>query len=340
MRSIMEKEKNIYFYGIGHSMVDYFEEKVSSEKLEKCKKNIFENLENKVSLENKKGPFHLEDSEFQGIFDEISPKIRKTGGTAVNILKVAANFGADCFFSGSVGANNEDFDDDAIFFQSEMKERNVECQLFSRNLPTGRFLTAYDENKEKTVFVSVGAAKKIEVSQVNEIRFAHSSCFVMEGMQFLNQEILEKVVDLAFAYNVPIAVDCGTIFGAEAVGKRLHDISHSLDVILFANEAEAAVLKKYVEKPEANCLLYVEKLGKNGAKAYFDETEYFSEAKKIDSSVLLDDTGAGDTFAGAFLYQIFEKTENKIYDFTKENIIEALSFAIEESGKALEIFGI
>jgi len=68
----MEKEKKIYFYGIGHSMVDYFEEKVSSEKLEKCKKIIFENLENKVSLENKKGPFHLENSEFQGIFDEIS----------------------------------------------------------------------------------------------------------------------------------------------------------------------------------------------------------------------------------------------------------------------------
>jgi sugar/nucleoside kinase (ribokinase family) len=308
--------------------------------LKKCEKIIFENLENKVALENKKGPFHLESSDFQRIFDEISPKIRKTGGTAVNILKVAAKFGADCFFSGSVGANNEVFDDDATFFQTEMKKKNVECQLFSRNFPTGRFLTVYDENKEKTVFVSVEAAKKIEVSQVNEIRFAHSSCFVMEGMQFLNQEILEKVIDLAFAYNVPIAIDCGTIFGAEAVGKRLHDISHSLDVILFANEAEATVLKKYEERPEENCLLYVEKLGKNGAKAYFDKTEYFSEAKKIDDSAFVDDTGAGDTFAGAFLYKIFEKTENKIYDATKEGIEEALSFAIEESGKALETFGV
>ena len=336
----MEKEKNIYFYGIGHSMVDYFEEKVSSEKLKKCEKTIFENLENKIALENKKGPFHLESSDFQRVFDEISPKIRKTGGTAVNILKVAAKFGADCFFSGSVGANNEVFDDDATFFQTEMKERNVECQLFSRNFPTGRFLTAYDENKEKTVFVSVEAAKKIEVSQVNEIRFAHSSCFVMEGMQFLNQEILEKVIDLAFAYNVPIAIDCGTIFGAEAVGKRLHDISHSLDVILFANEAEATVLKKYEERPEENCLLYVEKLGKNGAKAYFDKTKYFSEAKKLDDSAFVDDTGAGDTFAGAFLYKIFEKTDNKIYDATKEGIEEALSFAIEESGKAIETFGV
>ena len=87
-------------------------------------------------------------------------------------------------------------------------------------------------------------------------------------------------------------------------------------------------------------MLYVEKLGKNGAKAYFDKTEYFSEAKKIDDSAFVDDTGAGDTFAGAFLYKIFEKTENKIYDATKEGIEEALSFAIEESGKALETFGV
>lgn len=321
----MKNQNKTFFYGIGHSMVDYFAENVL----------IYD------ELEKLKSPAHLEESDFDNVFSKIAPKMRKTGGTAVNILKTASKTGVECFFSGSTGMKEDKRDDDAIFFQREMAENKIECQLFSRENPTGRFLSisgkTEDGKEVQKVIVNVGAAKKIEVAQVNEVRFGHSNCFVMEGMQFMNQGVLEQIVDFSFRYNVPLAVDCGTIFGAEAVGKRLLDISNSLDIILFANEAEAAALKQYVEKPEDVCFLYVEKLGENGSKAFFDGKVIYQEAIKVPKKC---EVACGDVFAGTLLAGIFKKTQNCFWDLKADDLPELLELASLEASKVLLNFGL
>lgn len=289
----------------------------------------------------KEAPLHLDDNKFSDFFSKLDVKIKKTGGTTVNILKTIAKFGANCFFSGSTGMKDDRRDEDAIFFQKEMAKNKVECQLFSRNAPTGRFLSIYNSKGEKAIVVNVGAAKFLDATQINEIRFAHSFCFVMEGMQFLNNAVLEQIVDYAFRYNVPLAVDCGTVFGAEAVGKRLADIGQSLEVILFANEKEIDVLKKHVDNPSDYCFILVEKLGEKGANVYFDGEKYFQPAFCLEGeNQVLEDTGAGDAFAGKFLYSIFENIENSIMETTFENVKIAAEEGAKEASSVLSGFGV
>ena len=332
---IKTQDKNCNFYGLGHCMVDFFVPNVED--------SIFQKLK-------EKSPLHLGREAFSEIFANLDVKIKKTGGTTVNILKTISRLGGKCFFSGSTGMEKDCRDENALFFQKEMARNGVECQLFSKNDSTGGFLSIYNIAGEKAIVVNVGAAKQIEATQINEIRFAHSSCFIMEGMQFLNQEVLERVVDLAFRYNVPLAIDCGTIFGAEAVAKRLFDISQSLDVLLFANEGEARALKQYVKNPEDCCLVYVEKLGENGSKVYFDGKEYYQPAFLVENlensehyfgnKKYIEDTGAGDTFVGSFLYNIFSSIDNSILELTVETVKSSMEKAAKEASLVLDKFGV
>lgn len=318
----MKNSMDIVFYGIGHSMVDYFAEGVPPKILESIRE------------------IHLGWDDFSKILQKISPKKKTTGGTTVNILKTASKLGGKCFYSGSIGTVNGEKDEDALFFQNEMEKYAIEYQLFSRKVPTGKFLSLRGENGENSKVVYVGAAKELEVPQVNEIRFSHSNCFVMEGMQFLNDGILEQVVDFCFRYNILLVVDCGSTFGAEAVGKKICDIGQSLDIILFANEEEATCLKKIVEKPEDNCLLYIEKKGSKGATAYFENQEVFVKGKILEAEYVRCEVGAGDAFAGSFLWKLLREVKNNILDLDLSIVKETLEFATEEASKILCNYGI
>ena len=317
-----------FFYGIGHCMVDYFAQNVEQ--------NIFEAIK-------KTSPMHLEGNDFSKIFSQISPQTKRLGGTSINILKKLASLGEKCLFSGSTGTFNQNEDDNALFIKSELSKQEIEFQIFSRENSTGQFLTVYNSDCEKAVVVSVGAAKEIEVAQVNEIRFAHCSCFIMEGMQFMNQQVLEQIVDFAFRYNILLVIDCGTVFGAEAVAKRLEDIGSSLDIVLFANEGEGDALKQRLENPEAHCALYVEKHGENGATAYFNGEKLEQPAypvKKLEkeNGNCMEDTGAGDVFAGSFLYKFFKEQSGYELKFDKEIVKQAMDFAALEASKHIENF--
>ena len=309
------------FYGLGHCMVDYFAKNVKQE--------IFDTIK-------KASPLHLEETEFSKVFSQINPETKRLGGTTINILNQLTALGEKCLFSGSTGTFNQKEDENALFIKNELAKQGIEFQIFSREKPTGQFLTVYNFAKEKAVAVSVGAAKEIEVAQVNEVRFAHCSCFIMEGMQFLNQQVLEQIVDFAFRYNILLVIDCGTVFGAEAVAKRLEDIGSSLDIVLFANEGEGEALKQHLENPEDYCALYVEKHGKNGATAYFHGEKVEQGAYPVEN--LLEDTGAGDVFAGSFLHEFFKEQTGYEIKFNKEIISKAMDFAASEASKHIEFF--
>lgn len=322
---------SLFFYGLGHCLVDFFVTEVEDEEFEKI---------------YKKSPLHLENQDFSELFKSFSPRIKKAGGTTVNVLKTLSKLGGKCFFSGSTGTFASKRDDNALFFQREMARHGIESQLFSQEGRTGCFLSVYNKKGEKAIAVHVGAAKKIEVSQLNEIRFAHCDCFVMEGMQFLNDVLFEQIMDYSFRYNVPIAIDCGSTFGAKAVGKKLADVGQSLDIILFANENEAKVLKEIENNPEKYCKIYIETLGDKGSIAFFegnkfDQRAYLQEDTRNNSILgFLEDTGAGDAFAGAFLYTLFSHSKNILLDLSFEVIERAMNFASKEAFFAMSDFGL
>ena len=78
---------NPVFYGIGNAVIDIYAEAETFQ--EPLKKDEFIHVENSV----------LDSILNSGIIE----KMRTPGGSAVNTLKTAAHFGAQCFFSGSTG---------------------------------------------------------------------------------------------------------------------------------------------------------------------------------------------------------------------------------------------
>ena len=79
---IKTQDKNCNFYGLGHCMVDFFVPNVEDSIFQKLKEN---------------SPLHLGREAFSEIFANLDVKIKKTGGTTVNILKTISRLGGKCF---------------------------------------------------------------------------------------------------------------------------------------------------------------------------------------------------------------------------------------------------
>lgn len=138
--------KSVVFYGIGHSMVDYFAT------------NVEDSLFSEIFP---KSPLHVSNEEFLQINAKAKPVFKCSGGTTVNILKTVASLGDKCFFSGTTGTEpNECRDSEALFFQKELARSKIEAQLFSNSVPTGKVLSAYNQNGQKITVATVGADRK------------------------------------------------------------------------------------------------------------------------------------------------------------------------------------
>ena len=324
MSNIKTNDKPV-FYGIGHAIVDEF---------------IIINEKYFPYPLTPKHPTHVEPKEMDVILQKLdsisTKKVKHSGGTTANILKTASALGASCSFSGTTGVetrkNNEETpirDKNAIFFQKEMAKHKIEAQLRSGSCETGVFLLV--KNKDASaILASPAAAKQIKPEQINEIRLSHSACVIIEGMQCMNHEVLQRVIELCLRYNKPLVIDIASQFAANIVGKYIPELSEILDIILFANENEYNSLKEV--KPENYCYMTILKKGHKGSEIWYTPSESHYEISAIESSNIIDTTGAGDTFAGAFLYKWFLEQ-----DATK--LKEHLAFASGIATKTLENFG-
>ena len=310
---------NPVFYGIGNAVIDIYAEAETFQ--EPLKKDEFLHVENSI----------LDSILNSGIIE----KMRTPGGSAVNTLKTAAHFGAQCFFSGSTGTELKNselvHDENARFIYNELKAAGIEAQLYSRLHPTGRCLIVKDENDCTAFAASPSAAKFITEDQINEIRLSHSNCVILEGLAFTDMKILSKVTELCLYYNLPLAINAASVYGAEAIAPHLEDLSTILDIYLFANEEEAKILcEKSSVDPKEYCRMFVVTKGKNGAEAWYNDSHAATDALP---AVEVDTTGAGDAFAGAFLYRWFssEQTENQLSECLKFGS-EAAKHVVEQLG--------
>lgn len=345
----MNKEsKTPVFYGIGHAIVDYFFTNIGEEFPAPLTTNT---------------PTHLEPEEMSLIIEKltkISSNIiksnkytdnhyssknnnsliqRHSGGTTTNILKTASLLGAKCFFSATTGIkeNSEIKDDNALFFQEEIANYKIEAQLASGNCETGRFLIAYNETGENAIAASPAAAKQIQMLQVNEVRLGHADCVIIEGMQCMNQAVLQRILELCLRYKKPLVIDVASRFAAPIVAKYLPELSNMIDIIMFANEDEHSAL---AINPEEYCNIYILKKGKNGAELWCNEHNIHIKAPAPITKVT-DATGAGDTFAGAFLYSLFStKQKYTFFSLDENSLKESILFASNEAAKKLDSYGI
>ncbi len=233
---------------------------------------------------------------------------KQCGGSAGNTVIAISQFGGKSFYCCKI-ANDEL----GHFFMNDMKNSGVSHNLNEDGLEegiTGKCLVMVTEDSERTMNTFLGISQNFSVKDVSEYAIKDSKYLFIEGylvtspngkeaMAFAKKTAENAGTKVALTFSDPAMVKYFKAGFDDAIGP-------SVD-LLFANEEEAMLytgksnLMEAREELKKAAKHFVITQGKNGAMIFDGDT--FIDIEPYPTTAL-DSNGAGDMFAGAFMYGI------------------------------------
>ncbi|OUR95320.1 adenosine kinase [Halobacteriovorax marinus] len=288
--------KKNHVYGIGNALVD-MEFEVEPSYLEKMK--VEKGLMTLVD-QNRQSELlnHLE-----GITHS-----RSCGGSAANTIIAVSQFGAKSFYSCKV-ANDEVGE----FYYKDLIGNGVSTNMGEKREEgvTGKCMVFVTPDADRTMNSFLGITETFSENELVESELTDSEWLYMEGYLVTSptgKAAAIKARDIAQANGVKTALtfsDPGIVgFFKDGFKEMIGD--KKLD-LLFCNESEAMSYTDSDNVDEAATKLkklaksFAITLGPKGAIVFDGEREIEVETNTVSA---VDTNGAGDLFAGAFLYGI------------------------------------
>lgn len=233
---------------------------------------------------------------------------KQCGGSAANTVIAVSQFGGSSYYCCKV-ANDEL----GYFYLEDLKNSGVDNSLEGKAPEegiTGKCLVMVTEDSERTMNTFLGITQNFSTKDINEWAIKDSKYLFIEGYLVTSPNGKE-----AMMHAKKVAEQSGTkvalTFSDPSMVKYFKDgfedvIGPSVD-LLFANEEEAMLftgkdtLYEAREEMKKAAKHFVITQGKNGAMIFDGETFIDIEPYK---TVAIDSNGAGDMFAGAFMYGI------------------------------------
>lgn len=276
-----------------------------------------------------KGSMQLVDKEYsQKIYSETKhfKRVQTAGGSAANTIHALAKLGVHTSFIGKVGN-----DELGMFFKEDMIHSGINPILLPSKTETGKAIALVSPDSERTFATYLGAAVELTPDELSDSFFKGNDYFHIEGYLVQNHALIEKAVAIAKNNNLKISLDLASYNVVEGNLEFLTRIVKEYVDILFANEEEA---KAFTGKEGEEALdiiaqmseIAVVKLGKKGSLVKRGTEKHL--IKTIDANPI-DTTGAGDLYAGGFLYGLA-----KGYTLDKCGDLGSLL-----SGKVIEVIG-
>ena len=288
--------KRFHLCGMGNAIVDLFVEVPELE---------FERL----GFE--RGTMRLVDFEEQrkvlAQFADTDPRL-VSGGSVANSTIAFAQLGGKAAYIGCVGDDKYGF-----HYQSEFRELAIAMgNPVVVNRPTGTCAAIITPDAERTMRTCLGVAAHLSGKYVRQDRalIEQSAWLFIEGYLLSNnepgQEAVREAVAIAKANGTKVALTCSDAFIVHVFGAALHETLGQTD-LFFCNASEACAVANAPDAPTA-----FEKMkgivpnvvvtdGPDGAYIRWEGAEYHVPAFPCEPKDL---TGAGDMFAGAFLYGV------------------------------------
>lgn len=283
-------------YGIGNALVDMEYE-------------VQDTFFQKNNIE--KGRMTLVEEERQdfllGALGDV-PLKRQCGGSAANTVIGVAQMGGKCFYSCKV-ANDSAGD----FYADDLKDSGVDSNLVAKRPAgtTGKCLVMVSSDAERTMNTFLGITSTFSEAELNLEALKASKYLYIEGYLVASpsgQAAAIKAREVAEAHGVKTALTFSDPAMVQFFGDGMKNMLGPKGVdLLFSNEDEAlsfAGSKSLLEAREALKKIartFVITRGENGAIIFDGETFIDIEAFPVKA---VDSNGAGDMFAGAFLYAI------------------------------------
>ena len=254
------------------------------------------------------------------------------GGSAANTIVAIAQMGGKTFYSCKV-ANDETGD----FFMADLKEAGVHTNLDDGREPgiTGKCISMITPDAERTMTTHLGITESLSERELNADALAASRYLYIEGYLVTSPsafEAVKRAQDIARSSGCIVSLTLSDPSMVENFGTAFDElVSRGVDLV-FCNEDEAMLWtgannrKEAMSRLTALCHRAVMTCGKEGALVH---DGYDTSMVPGVQTRAVDTTGAGDMFAGAFLYAI-----NTGRDFA-----EAAAFANRAASVLVSSFG-
>lgn len=320
----MSKKYNVF--GIGNALVDIVTE-VSDKFL------VDHNIE--------KGFMTLVDEETQSRISQainMTESNKQCGGSAANSIIAVAQFGGSSYYSCKV-ANDEL----GNFYRKDMKSNGVDSNLDGHDLETGitgkcLVMTTNDASRTMNTFLGITSdysKKEITVEALKDSEYLYIEGYLVtsengqDAMKYAKKLAEDNGVKTALTFSDPSMVKYFKEPMESIVGEGVD--------LLFCNEEEAMLytgkesLEDAQEALKKAAKKFVITLSEKGALVYDGNSFIKIAPNKVEA---VDTNGAGDLFAGAFIYGI---TNGKSYEEAGKLASLASSKIVTQFGARLDL---
>jgi sugar/nucleoside kinase (ribokinase family) len=230
------------------------------------------------------------------------------GGSAGNTVVAVTQFGGKSFYSCLVAQ-----DELGKFFLDDLKRNGVDTNLKHENCPpghSGRCLVMTSPDAHRTMNTFLGVSSFLSPEHLDEEAIRHSAFVYLEGYLVASPkglEAMKQTKKIAEKHKVDVALTFSDPSMVKYFSQQMEEVVGAGVDLLFCNDEEAMIFTGTSSVQEAREKLrkvakrFVITLGANGALIFDGDTFIQIEPYNVRA---IDTNGAGDMFAGAFLFGI------------------------------------
>lgn len=234
-------------------------------------------------------------------------KKRAGGGSAANSLYAVSQFGGKAFYSCRV-ANDETGD----FFVDGLGEHNIETNIDNQRVDglSGRCLVMISPDAERTMQTYLGVSDDISISEMDFEAAKQSEIMYLEGYLVTSDSAKSAIIEMkefAIANNIKTAMTFSDPAMVEYFCDAVNEVLGDGVDLLFCNQHEAMkwagvdTLAAACEVLKTKAKQFAITRGSEGSLLFDGENYIDIEPYPVE---VVDTNGAGDMFAGAFMYGI------------------------------------
>lgn len=272
---------------------------------------------------------------------EYGVKKRAGGGSAANTLYALSQFGGNAYFSCKV-ANDETGD----FYLEQLGNHNIQTNTSSQRSEgtTGRCLVMISADAERTMLTYLGVSADVSRAELDFAAVKASKYIYLEGYLVTSPSAKAAITELkqfAEQNQIKTAMTFSDPSMLEYFQNNVNDVLGKGVDLLFCNEKEALLWSGATTLADACSAMrrkarrFAITRGSKGA-LLFDGDNFID----IDSYPVkaVDTNGAGDMFAGAFLYALTNgrdfATAGKLASLASATVVSSFGPRLEASQHA------
>ena len=282
----------------------------------------------------------VDESRQRELLDALSSQnlnlVKKCGGSVCNSVVAASSLGAKAFFSGKLAD-----DADGALYIDDLNKAGVDFHSAGQGPGTsGKCLVMVTQDAERTMNTFLGASETLSANEIDKEALKNSEWFYVEGYLMTDKartRVTKDAIEYAKGFGVKIAISLSDPFVVDVFGDALRDVMGSGVDLVFCNKDEALAftssddLDSAIKKLKLITKSFAITDGANGAIIFDGDSVSRSDGV---SAKAIDTNGAGDMFAGAFLYAI---TSGKNYDWAAKLANDCASRVVAQFGPRLDL---